>query len=56
MENIEVIYALLGTLVVALSATLVNKRLFRSHKAPQDNPWSDIGKATQPSDYFYTED
>ncbi len=56
MENIDIIYALLGTLVVALSAILASKRLSRSHKATQDDPWSGIGKATQSSDYFYTED
>ena len=56
MENIDIIYALLGTLVVALSAILASKRLSRSHKATQDDPWSGIGKAPQSSDYFYTED
>ena len=56
MENIDIIYALLGTLVVALSAILASKRLSKTNKATQDDPWSGIGKATQSSDYFYTED
>tara|TARA_B100000609_G_scaffold1795_1_gene1314 strand:+ start:851 stop:1021 length:171 start_codon:yes stop_codon:yes gene_type:complete len=56
MENIDIIYAVLGTLVVALSAILASKRLSRSHKAPEDDPWSGIGRASQSSDYFYTED
>ena len=55
MENIDVIYALLGTLVVALSAILVVKRLSRSPKAPKEDVVR-YRKVTQSSDYFYTED
>tara|TARA_Y100000022_G_C12916374_1_gene225164 strand:+ start:170 stop:340 length:171 start_codon:yes stop_codon:yes gene_type:complete len=56
MENIDIVYAVLGTLVVSLTVLLVNRKLSTSSKAPKEDPWASIGKTNQTSDYFYTED
>ena len=56
MDNIDIIYAVLGTLIVALSGILVSRRLSRSQKSPKKDPWAGLGRGTNANDYFYTED
>tara|TARA_B100000900_G_scaffold408744_1_gene423510 strand:+ start:471 stop:647 length:177 start_codon:yes stop_codon:yes gene_type:complete len=56
MENIDIVYAVLGTLVVSLTVLLVNRKLSTSSKVPKEDPWAGIGRTNQTSDYFYTED
>ena len=56
MDNIDIIYAVLGTLIVALSGILVSRRLSRNQKTPKEDPWAGLGRGTNANDYFYTED
>ena len=56
MENIDVIYAILGTVAVAMSVIIASKRLSKRQKPTKTDPWGGIGKGVRTSDYFYTED
>ena len=56
MENIDMIYAVLGTVAVAMTALIANKRLSRGQKSTKRDPWGGIGKGARTSDYFYTEE
>tara|TARA_Y100000768_G_scaffold299072_1_gene232805 strand:+ start:1675 stop:1845 length:171 start_codon:yes stop_codon:yes gene_type:complete len=56
MENIDVIYAVLGTVVVAMSVLIASKRLSRRQKPSKTDPWGGLGKGVRTSDYFYTEE
>tara|TARA_Y200000002_G_scaffold173336_1_gene142989 strand:+ start:6547 stop:6735 length:189 start_codon:yes stop_codon:yes gene_type:complete len=56
MENIDVIYAILGTVAVAMSVLIASKRLSKRQKPTKTDPWGGIGKGVRTSDYFYTED
>ena len=50
------IYAVLGTVAVAMTALIANKRLSRGQKSTKRDPWGGIGKGARTSDYFYTEE
>ena len=56
MENIDVIYTVLGTVAVAMTVLIASKRMTKRQKAPKTDPWGGIGKGVRTSDYFYTED
>ena len=56
MENIELMYVVLGTIAVAMTALIASKRLSKRHKTPKNDPWGGIGKGVRASDYFYTEE
>ncbi|HII34814.1 MAG TPA: hypothetical protein HA315_02310 [Candidatus Thalassarchaeaceae archaeon] len=56
MENIDMIYAVLGTVAVAMTVLIANKRLSKSQKPTNSDPWGGIGKGVRTSDYFYTEE
>ncbi|MFL2980069.1 MAG: hypothetical protein ACJZ4N_05045 [Candidatus Thalassarchaeaceae archaeon] len=56
MENIDVIYAVLGTIAIAMTGLIASKRLSKRQKPAKTDPWSGIGKGVRTSDYFYTED
>ena len=56
MENIDVMYAVLGTVAVAMTALIASKRLSKRNKPTKTDPWGGIGKGVRTSDYFYTED
>ena len=56
MENIDMIYAVLGTVAVAMTVLIANKRLSKGQKSTKRDPWGGIGKGARTSDYFYTEE
>ena len=56
MENIDVMYAVLGTVAVAMTALIASKRLSKRNKPNKIDPWGGIGEGLRASDYFYTED
>ena len=56
MENIDVIYAVLGTVAVAMTVLIASKRLSKRQKPTTTDPWGGIGKGVRASDYFYTEE
>ena len=56
MENIELMYVVLGTIAVAMTALIASKRLSKRQKTPKNDPWDGIGKGVRASDYFYTEE
>ena len=56
MENIDMIYAVLGTVAVAMTVLIANKRLSKGQKSTKRDPWGGIGKGVRTSDYFYTEE
>jgi len=55
MENIDIVYAVLGTLVVSLTVLLVNRKLSTSSKVAKEDPWGSKDGRKQNSDYFYTD-
>mgnify|MGYP004071293421 FL=1 len=58
MENIDVMYVVLGTIAVAMTALIASKRLSKRQrqKTSKNDPWGGIGKGVRASDYFYTEE
>ena len=56
MENIDLMYLVLGTIAVAMTALIASKRLSKRQKTPKNDPWGGIGKGVGASDYFYTEE
>ena len=56
MDNIELLYALLGTMLVFMMGTLVNRQLSRTPKYISKSPWGETSKIARNTDYFYTED
>ena len=58
MENIVVMYVVLGTIAVAMTALIASKRLSKRQrqKTSKNDPWGGIGKGVRASDYFYTEE
>tara|TARA_B100000941_G_scaffold230262_1_gene172657 strand:- start:1054 stop:1230 length:177 start_codon:yes stop_codon:yes gene_type:complete len=58
MENIDVMYVVLGTIAVAMTALIASKRLSKRQrqKNSKNDPWGGIGKGVRASDYFYTEE
>lgn len=56
MENIDLIYAVLGTTAVAMTVLIASKRLAKRQEPTRADPWAGIGKGVRTSDYFYTEE
>tara|TARA_B100001027_G_scaffold140837_1_gene97955 strand:- start:514 stop:690 length:177 start_codon:yes stop_codon:yes gene_type:complete len=58
MENIDLMYVVLGTIAVAMTALIASKRLSKRQrqKTSKNDPWGGIGKGVRASDYFYTEE
>ena len=56
MENIDVIYAVLGTIAIAMTGLIASKRLSKRQKPAKTDPWSGFFFFVRSSDYFYTED
>ena len=50
------IYAVLGTVAVAMTVLIANKRLSKGQKSTESDTWRGSGKGVRTSDYFYTEE
>ena len=50
MENIDLMYVVLGAIAVAMTALIASKRLSKRHKTPKNDPWGGIGKGARASD------
>ncbi|MCH1591457.1 MAG: hypothetical protein L7R66_00525 [Candidatus Thalassarchaeaceae archaeon] len=56
MDNIDIVYALLTTLAVAMMTILVNRNRSRTPKVSSKDPWGKVTTGRRASDYFYIED
>ena len=56
MENIDLMYLVLGTIAVAMTDLIASKRLSKKQNPPKNDPWGGIGKGVRASDNFYTEE
>ena len=48
MENIELMYVVLGTIAVAMTALIASKRLSKRQKTPKMTHGAESGKAYEP--------